>query len=194
LEDDVHLATDLGEWTRDLRWWPQDADIVKLERWRARTLKVLLDTDAAVHKGRRIARQRTRHVGAAGYMLTRHAAQVLLSHHPMPIVVDNYLFNPNASPAAAQLNIYQVQPALVTQGNEPPGWTAPPTAKYRPEGMMLLRQKLKRAWYEMAYPAATWARLVTRRARLEQITYAASPPLAQAPHTHISAQLARTPK
>ncbi|MCX7567235.1 glycosyltransferase family 25 protein [Sulfitobacter sp. F26169L] len=171
LEDDIHMSSELGDWVADLGWWPEDADIVKLERWRGKTLKLLLDQSAPEYMGRRIARMYNRHVGSAGYIINRHAAEVLLAQRPLPMTVDNLLFNINASPAACRLAIYQIQPALVVQGNEPPGWVQPPTAKYRPEGWMLLRQKLKRAYYEVAYPLATWRKLITGAAKLEPVTY-----------------------
>ena len=176
LEDDIHMADDLDSWLADLGWWPKDADIVKLERWRGRSLKILLARNAPVHLGRRIARMYNRHVGAAGYIVTRQAAQTLLAQRPAPLVVDNLLFNLNASPAARKLSIYQVQPALVVQGNEPDGWVHTPPAKYRPEGWMLLRQKLKRAYYEVAYPVTTWAKFLTGKAKLEQVPYAQATP------------------
>lgn len=172
LEDDIHIAPDLGQWVDDLGWWPADGDIVKLERWRGRTLKLLLDQQSRTHMGRRLARLHTRHVGSAGYIITRHAAQTLLKKQPLPMTVDNLLFNMNASHAARKLTVYQVQPALVVQGNEPPNWVKQPLANYRPEGMMLLRQKLKRAWYEVAYPFSTWVRFLTGRAKFEPVTYA----------------------
>jgi len=181
MEDDIHMADDLGQWVSDLGWWPADADIVKLERWRGRTLKILLDQAGSTHLGRRIARMYNRHVGSAGYIITRHAAEVLLSNRPLPMTVDNLLFNSNASPAARKLKIYQVQPALVVQGNEPPGWVQPPTAKYRPEGWMLVRQKLRRGWYEIAYPLSTWVKLITGAAKLEPVTYAEVTPSPSAP-------------
>ena len=194
LEDDIHMADDLGQWVDDLGWWPEDADIVKLERWRGRTLKILLDQNAKTHLGRRIARMYTRHVGSAGYIINRHAAEVLLAQRPLPMTVDNLLFNQNASPAAKRLTIYQIAPALVTQGNEPEGWVQPPTAKYRPEGWMLVRQKFKRAYYELAYPLSTWVKLITGRAKLEPVTYAASAPGTAAPaHPSSSSHLGADP-
>jgi glycosyl transferase family 25 len=181
LEDDIHISPELGKWMDDLDWWPKDADIVKLERWRAKTLKILLDRTYHTHLGRRIAPMYSRHVGSAGYILTRHAAQVLAARRPLPMTVDNLLFNINASPAARKLRVYQVQPALVTQGNEPPGWVPPALADYRPKGAMLARQKLKRGYYELAYPLSTWRKLLTGSVQLEAVTYAEAAHAASAP-------------
>lgn len=181
LEDDIHMADDLAKWTADLGWWPADADIVKLERWRGRSLKILLDQRSTRHLGRRIARMHNRHVGSAGYIITRHAAQVLLEKRPLPMTVDNLLFNLNASPAAGKLVVYQIQPALVVQGNEPPGQVHRAGTKHRPEGWMLIRQKLKRGYYELAYPLSTWSKLLTGRAKLEPVLYAEVAPAASRP-------------
>lgn len=181
MEDDIHISPELGHWMDNLDWWPEGADIVKLERWRARTLKVLLDQSNTTYLGRKVARMYNRHVGAAGYIITRHAAQTLLAQCPLPLVVDNLLFNINASPAARKLEIYQVHPALVTQGNEPPNWVKPESVSHRPKGWVLLRQKLKRGYYELAYPLSTWIKLLTGAAKLEFVTYAEAAPTASAP-------------
>lgn len=186
LEDDIHISPELGQWTDDLSWWPEDAGIVKLECWRAKTLKILLDRVRASYLGRQLVRMYNRHVGSAGYILTRNAARALLAYHPAPLTVDNLLFSLNASPAARHFKVYQVQPALIIQGNEPPGWVKPTTAKYRPEGWMLVRQKLKRGYYELAYPLSTWAKFLTGRATLEPVTYAATVIDAAAPAHPIS--------
>lgn len=175
MEDDIFIAPELGDWLGDLRWWPADADMVKLERWRARSLKVLLGPEAPPHRGRHLARLLSRHVGAAGYMLTRPAAEALLAAKPYNITIDNLLFNFNASPVARSLRVYQVQPALIEQGNEPEGVALQTATRHRPTGTALLRQKLKRAYYELAYPLPTLAQAATGRAKLHRITFQPQP-------------------
>lgn len=175
MEDDVFIAPDLGAWLDDLSWWPADADMVKLERWRARRLKVLLSNRDTVHRGRRIARLLSRHVGAAGYILTRDAATRFLAQRPFNITIDNLLFNFNASPAARRMKVYQIEPALIEQGNEPEGAVLQAARRLRPTGLALVRQKLKRGYYEIAYPLPTLLRALTGRAHLHQITFAAKP-------------------
>ncbi|GFE48833.1 hypothetical protein So717_05860 [Roseobacter cerasinus] len=175
MEDDIFIAPELGQWLDDLSWWPTDADMVKLERWRARSLKVLLGRSSGDYRGRRISRLMSRHVGAAGYMLTRPAAQRFLAERPFNITIDNLLFNFNASPVARAMRVYQIQPALIEQGNEPEGVALQTATRNRPEGLALLRQKLKRAYYEVAYPLPTLASALTGRAKLHQITFHAQP-------------------
>ena len=173
MEDDVFISPDLGTWLNDLSWWPKDADLVKIERWRANRLRVLLQDMGFSHRGRKIQRLLTRHVGAAGYIITRDAAQKMLATRPFALTIDNLLFNYNASPIARRMEMYQIEPALVEQGNEP-SVTVPNTAfRKRPTGMALIRQKLKRGYYEIAYPLPTLLMALTGRATLTQITYAA---------------------
>lgn len=175
MEDDIFIAPELGQWIESLTWWPTDADMVKLERWRGRNLKVLLGAEAAPHRGRHLARLLSRHVGAAGYMLTRTAAEALLAARPFDITIDNLLFNFNASPVARSLRVYQVQPALIEQGNEPEGVALQTATRHRPKGMALLRQKLRRAYYELAYPLPTLFKAATGRAKLHRITFRPQP-------------------
>ena len=73
-EDDVFISPNLGAWLADLSWWPEDAHLVKLERWRAKTLRVLLDRSGPTHMGRSLRRMWSRHVGSAGYVLNRKGA------------------------------------------------------------------------------------------------------------------------
>lgn len=175
MEDDIFIAPELGQWISDLSWWPADADMVKLERWRGNKLKVLLSENTQHVRGRHITRLLSRHVGAAGYILTRKAAQSFLATRPFDITVDNLLFNFNASRAARALNVYQITPALIEQGNEPAEMFRKTTVKLRPKGLALLRQKIRRGYHEVAYPLPTLLKFLSGRARLHQIPYAAGP-------------------
>ena len=173
MEDDIFIAPDLGAWLNDLDWWPADAEIVKLERWRSKSTKVLMEPPVTTHRGRNLQRLLSRHMGAAGYMLTRDAATKLLASQPFDMVIDHILFNTNASKMARSMRTYQITPAMIVQGNEPPESPFYMGERKRPKGMELLRQKLKRGYYELAYPLSTWVKLLTGKARLEHIPYAA---------------------
>ena len=118
LEDDVFLADDLANWIKG-DYWPQGADVLKLERWRDDNLKIILDRAAQNHSNRQIKRLRTRHSGSAGYIITRNGAQIVLASGLLSLPVDHLLFNPFVSPVARRLATHQVTPALVVQGNEP---------------------------------------------------------------------------
>ncbi len=171
MEDDVFLSPELSDWLNDLSWWPQNADIVKLERWDSPSLKVLMQQAVGRHKGRSIQRILSRHVGAAGYILTRKAARQFLAQKPFNITIDNLLFNFNASPAARRMQVYQVAPALIVQGNEPPDQAVNTGVRLRPKGLSLISQKLKRAYYEIAYPLPIIFQALTGKAKLAQIPY-----------------------
>lgn len=170
LEDDVHIAPELGVWLSDLSWWPVDADLVKIERWTSPRLKVALEPQSQ-HRGRQISRLLSRHVGSAGYIMTRDAAKAFIAARPYDISIDNLLFNANVSQLARSLTIYQVHPALVQQGNEPRTEAKKTEKRLRPKGWALIRQKVKRGYYEVAYPVKTISKILTGQAHLEQIVY-----------------------
>ena len=172
MEDDIFISPDLGAWLNDLSWWPADAEIVKLESWRSENTKVLMEAPVSNHRGRNIQKVLSRHMGAAGYVVSRNAATKLLASQPFDMVIDHILFNINASKTARHMQIYQVAPAMIVQGNEPEGGTFYMGERKRPQGMALLRQKLKRGYYEFAYPVSTWLKLLTGKAKLEAVTYA----------------------
>ncbi|WP_425091387.1 glycosyltransferase family 25 protein [Tropicimonas sp. S265A] len=171
LEDDVFISPELGQWLSDMSWWPEDADLVKIERWRSESLFVMLGVPGATHLNRHLARLLSRHVGAAGYILTRKAAETLLAQRPFDITVDNLLFNINASRVARRMKMYQVEPALVQQGNEPPQNGARPFTRHRPTGLTLWRQKLLRGYYELAVPISTMRKALTGKARKARIRF-----------------------
>lgn len=173
MEDDIFISPDLGAWLSDLSWWPDDADIVKLERWRGHKLRVLLEKKTRSHRGRTIKRILSRHVGAAGYILTRDAARQFLELRPFKLTVDNLLFNFNASPTARRMKVYQIDPALIEQGNEPRQQSQGRADRGRPKGLALLKQKIQRGYFELAYPLSTFAKALTGRAKLAKITFIA---------------------
>ncbi|MEP2030885.1 MAG: glycosyltransferase family 25 protein [Paracoccaceae bacterium] len=170
-EDDVFIAPDLGEWLADTSWWPKDADMVKFERWRSDGLYVILGSDLQHHNGRDIQRMYSRQSGSAGYMLTRDAAEKFLARRPYDVSIDQLLFNAAASPAARKMKIYQVQPAMIEQGNDPIPAQALGAHRHRPTGMALVRQKLWRGINEIRFPLPVLARVLTGRARPTQIRF-----------------------
>lgn len=171
LEDDVFLSPDTGVWLEDLSWWPADAGIVKLERWRANRLKVALCNDGVSHLGRDVRGMLSRHAGGAAYVISRQAAQHLLDSRPFAITLDNLLFNFGASQTARGIKVYQVQPALAEQGNDAPGEQAIGPRRSRPTGWSLIRQKLRRGLYEIRGGLRILPDVVLGRATLEKIRF-----------------------
>lgn len=113
-EDDVHLAADLPNLLGASDWLPDDADIVRLEsnaKMRLRDGRAL-----ALAPGRKLYRAASGTWGAAGYLITRQAAERLIelpaSTHTH---IDWFLFKPTRSSVAASLTCYQVSPALCIQ-------------------------------------------------------------------------------
>lgn len=172
LEDDVFLTPELADWLNDPSWWPADADIVRFERWRSNKLYVALGRKRLSHLGRELRLMRSRHPGGAAYALTRKAAEHFLAQKPYDITLDGLLFNPSASAAARQVNIYQVIPAMVEQGNEAPGEVHMGAPRQRPTGWPLAKQKVRRGIAEVSSGVRTIANLALGRATLEKITYA----------------------
>ena len=57
----------------------------------------------------------SRHTGAAAYILSREAAELLLRQTRFDLPVDHLLFNPNNSALFAQLAPWQLLPAIARQ-------------------------------------------------------------------------------
>lgn len=155
LEDDVFLSRDLGAWLADMSWWPEDADVVKIERWLDDRMVVLLDQSGETHLGRDIKRLRSRHSGTAGYLVSRAGAQKIVTHDNRNVPIDHSLFNRAVSPLARKLTTYQVNPALSVQGNLPPQTEAPSqpdgAAKAKNPDLKWAKQRkaLLHGWHEI---------------------------------------------
>lgn len=168
-EDDIYISHDTAEWLSDLSWWPVDADVVKFERWRNDSMRIVLSGAGFEHQGRHIKRLVSRHPGCAGYLLTREAAQRILNLRPIDVPIDHLFFNPSVSPLSREMQVYQVQPGLIRQGNDPVPTANPKSIPQplganasfeREQGLAWLGRELRRGWYEVSrYPVIFWALL-----------------------------------
>lgn len=118
-EDDVVLSSDAGELLSNDAWVPRDADVIKLETFFAKVR--LRRRRMPVHDAYSLARLVGRHLGSAGYIVTKTAARALLERTgQLKAPVDHALFCPiNAT--CSRNTIYQLVPALCAQGNLTPG-------------------------------------------------------------------------
>ncbi|ABD53741.1 glycosyltransferase family 25 protein [Jannaschia sp. CCS1] len=172
LEDDVFLASDLGEWMEDALWWPANADVVKFERWRDDKLLVALEKRTTSVGDRMLRVLQSRHSGGAGYAVTRAAAERILAVAKPDVPIDHLLFNPNVSRLARGLTTYQVMPAMIVQGNEPPPEPAAPRQDRGQLPESKLRKDLLRGWQEIKVIPRLLALLLTRRISLEKVHWA----------------------
>jgi glycosyl transferase family 25 len=174
MEDDIFISDDLEHWLNDLSWLPADADIIKLECWVEKLNKkgaILFEKPGISHLNRKVKRLLTRHMGAAGYLLTRRAAKKLLASKPFDMVIDQMLFNINASKVAKNMKIYQILPALVLQGNEPVKRTVYMGNRQNASGIKFFKQELRRGLYEISVPLKTIIKFIVGKASFEKITY-----------------------
>jgi glycosyl transferase family 25 len=115
LEDDVLLSREAGALLADEAWIPAGALVVKLEHYGPKGQRVLL-TDLGNRKdGFQTGRMLSRHTGAAAYVLSRPAAELLLRQTRFDLPVDHLLFNPNNSALFARLAPLQLLPAIARQ-------------------------------------------------------------------------------
>jgi glycosyl transferase family 25 len=120
LEDDVILTPSAARFLKDESWIPPGVDVVKLEHYGPAAQSVLLsdfrDVGPPSNQAQfRIARMHSRHTGAAAYILSRRAAEILLAEPRFNLPVDHLLFNPNNSPLFARLAPWQLLPAVARQ-------------------------------------------------------------------------------
>ncbi|HEY0266560.1 MAG TPA: glycosyltransferase family 25 protein [Rhizomicrobium sp.] len=115
LEDDVRLSAVAGPWLESDSWIPAGVGVVKLEHYGLPGQRVLLADQKAVGADFKLGRMLSRHTGAAAYILSRAAAQLLAAETRFDLPVDHLLFNPNNSALFASLSPWQLLPAIARQ-------------------------------------------------------------------------------
>jgi glycosyl transferase family 25 len=115
LEDDVVLKDGARIVLGSGDWIPKGIDLIKLEHYGPPGQSVLLSDFTDVGQGFRIARMHSRHTGAAAYILSRRAAEILLAIARFDLPVDHLLFNPNNSKIFARLQPWQLLPTVARQ-------------------------------------------------------------------------------
>lgn len=112
-EDDIHLGEGIRNFLLTDDWVPADADIVKLETTRVKTL--FNKREFTRWSGRSVRRLRGTHTGTGGYVVSKQgAAKLLQMSEAFADPVDQFMFN-TESLAWAKLVIYQMSPALCIQ-------------------------------------------------------------------------------
>jgi glycosyl transferase family 25 len=115
LEDDVRLSSRAAALLADDGWIPAAAAVVKLEHYGPKGQRVLLTGIRPAASGFQLGRMLSRHTGAAAYILSRTAAELLLQQTRFDLPVDHLLFNPNNSKLFAALAPWQLVPAIARQ-------------------------------------------------------------------------------
>ncbi|MFA6155502.1 glycosyltransferase family 25 protein [Mesorhizobium sp.] len=112
-EDDIVFSARAGAVLAETGWIPADADVVKLETFFS---KIMVHRKRrAVGNGFSAFRLHKRHMGTAGYILSRQAARDLLEATVQATApADELVFNP-AFATSASKTIYQLIPALCAQ-------------------------------------------------------------------------------
>jgi glycosyl transferase, family 25 len=172
LEDDVALDPAAGEMLRRHDWIPAGVELLKLEHFGPPGQRVLVGEPMAAPGGRSIAEIFSRHTGGGAYVLSRAAAELLMSlPAKWSISVDHILFNPNVSPMAGQLRPWQLLPAIARQ--DPalggPSDIASARAVYRKPTLAYFKREIVRAYYETRLLPQQIFRLVTGRGALVRV-------------------------
>jgi glycosyl transferase family 25 len=115
LEDDVILSPSARRFLQNTDWVPPGTALVKLEQYGPPGQSVLLSDFRDLGDGFRLARMHSRHTGAAAYILSRKAAEILLAERRFNLPVDHLLFNSNNSRLFARLSPWQLLPAVARQ-------------------------------------------------------------------------------
>jgi glycosyl transferase family 25 len=115
LEDDVRLSDAAGALLGNDGWIPNGVDVVKLEHYGPASQRVLLTDMRRIGEDFAMGRMLSRHTGAAAYIVSRRAAEILLAATKVALPVDHLIFNPNNSKLFAALSPWQLLPAIARQ-------------------------------------------------------------------------------
>jgi glycosyl transferase family 25 len=172
LEDDVALDPQGAPLLRDAGWIPPTVGLLKIEHYGPENQRVLLDEMISAGQGRQIGRLRSRHTGAAAYIIARRTAQRLLAWSaPWTLPVDHMLFNPNNSPLTESLRPYQLTPAMARQSEAIGGATD--IDEWREDMRSLswryVRREMVRAYYDLRLLPSQVASFATNEASLVRV-------------------------
>jgi glycosyl transferase family 25 len=170
LEDDVVLSPGAGFVLKDSDWIPAGIGLLKLEHYGPMSQSVLLSDFRDVGGGFQVARMHSRHTGAAAYILSRAAAQMLLAVTRFNLPVDHLLFNPNNSPLFPALSPWQLLPAVARQQagdkSDIEGWRV----GMRKLSATYVKRELIRFGYDLKLLPKQIALLLSGRAKFVRIT------------------------
>lgn len=111
-EDDVRLSNDAAYFLKTDEWIPENAEIVKIE---THGKKVWLGEGIDLKNGYVVAPLKSRHIMAAGYIVSKEAAKKLCSMmDTITFPFDHFLFNPKCH-VFGQFEMWQLDPAIVRQ-------------------------------------------------------------------------------
>ena len=171
LEDDVALKAGADFALGTHEWIPDGLDLIKLEHYGPPGQSVLLSDFRALGESFRLARLRSRHTGAAAYILSRRAAELLLAIPRFDLPVDHLLFNPNNSPVFARLRPWQFLPVVARQENfvgeksDIEGWRV----GLRKFDLTYARRELIRFGYDLKLLPGQLALLLSGRAKFVRV-------------------------
>jgi glycosyl transferase family 25 len=174
LEDDVALDAGAAAMLRDASWIPSGVGLLKIEHYGPDSQRVLLDEVVDVGAGRQIGRMRSRHTGAAAYILSRETAERLLTWSELwTLPVDHMLFNPNNSPLAQALRPYQLTPAIARQSEDIGGRTDIDEWREHDRDLSwrLVKREMVRAYYELRLLPGQLASLARGQAGFVRIAH-----------------------
>lgn len=152
-EDDVVFSATARPVLADTSWLPPNFDIVRLETYLRDTI-VEKQAVTEIH-GHALRRLMADHVGAAGYIISRHCARMLLERsRTFSVPVDHFMFRDGKGPFA-EMSVLQMFPAICIQqqflSKQAPASQIVPDAKVK----LSAAEKLKR---ELLRPARKSAR------------------------------------
>lgn len=152
LEDDVVLDRRAAHLLRREDWIPRGVGLLKLEQYVSAGKRILISPPVEVGSGIKVGALQSKHTGAAAYIISREAAQMLLHDvGKWTLPVDHMLFNPNNSPMVDRLRPYQMLPAIARQSETIGGRTDIEEWRKRLRGLKIsaFRRELRHAYYEI---------------------------------------------
>ncbi len=169
LEDDVDLSPRAPLVLQNGDWIPPGTDLIKLEHYGPASQSVLLSDFRDVGHGFRLGRMRSRHTGAAAYILSRRAAELLLATPRFDLPVDHLLFNPNNSKLFARLRPWQLLPTVARQQQEAQSDIEGTRVGLRKFDLTYVKRELIRFGYDLKLLPQQVMLLASGRAKLTRV-------------------------
>ena len=115
LEDDAEISRDVPGCLESTDWWPETTGLLQLSIFDEK-VRLLGSSIGQTPCGRHIQPVIRSSGGAAGYLIDRETAQIILNAYTVPpMPIDICIFNMNRSSLARRLKSVHINPAMVRQ-------------------------------------------------------------------------------
>ena len=170
LEDDAEVTDDVPGCLQSTDWWPRTTGLLQLSIF-SEKVRLVGSSIGQTPCGRSLHPILSMNGSAAGYLIDRETAQIVLNACTVPTMpIDHLLFSMKWSPLARRLKPVQINPAMVRQKYSVFASDIAPSRDREHEGWKISRKKMK-IWNRRLYKTRVFGLRILGKASRIRIHY-----------------------